>query len=70
MSKTITVNINGRPYSCKEQLTLYNLVTYLNFNPQLVAVEYNRRVISNNLLGSVKLKNEDSVEIVTIVGGG
>lgn len=70
MSNIITVNINGSPYSCKSQMTLHDLVIYLNFNLDLVAVEYNQQMISNGYWRNIQLKNEDKIEIVTIVGGG
>lgn len=70
MSNIITINVNGNPYSCKDTMTLSALITYLSFNPQLVAVEHNHEVIPGNSWSSISIKDKDHIEIVTIVGGG
>nr|WDB00540.1 thiamine-biosynthesis [Cavernulicola chilensis] len=70
MTNIIIVNINGSPYNCKNRMTLYDLITYLNFNPELIAIEYNYQVVSTNLWKDFYVNNNDNIEIVTMVGGG
>lgn len=67
---SITVTINGESCSCQTNLSLPNLLTKINFNPRLVAVEYNGEILHRQYWDSTMIENGDRLEIVTIVGGG
>ena len=65
--------INGE---CKEinetidSLFLEDLINLLGYQPQLIVVELNGIIINPQHWVETKMKNGDSLEIVTIVGGG
>ena len=54
----------------KGELLLEVLLEDLGYKPQLVVVELNGIIINPKDWVSTKIKNGDSLEIVTIVGGG
>ena len=49
---------------------LPDLLEKIGYQPQLVVVELNGEIINPNNWGKYTLKDGDSLEIVTIVGGG
>ena len=53
-----------------EELLLEGLLKSLGYEPQLVVVELNGEIISPKIWISTKIKDGDSLEVVTIVGGG
>ncbi len=67
---TITLKINGEPYSCNSPLQLPELLTQLNLNPRLIAIEYNGEILHRQYWSETNLQDGDRLEIVTIVGGG
>nr|ARO91282.1 thiamine biosynthesis protein [Rhodochaete parvula] len=69
-SKKISVEINGESFNCVSPISLYSLLEYLDFNISTVIIEHNATIISHENLYFVELKNNDKVEVVTIVGGG
>ncbi len=67
------LKINGeikRIENSNEVLFLEGLIKYLDYQPQLVVVELNGIIISPQNWITSKIKDGDSLEIVTIVGGG
>ena len=66
----ITLKVNGENHSCQSPITLPELLTQINLNPRLVAVEYNGEILHRQFWTKTQLKNSDRLEIVTIVGGG
>ena len=53
-----------------QELPLEALLENLGYKPQLVVVELNGEIINPKVWTSTKIKNGDSLEVVTIVGGG
>ena len=53
-----------------EELFLEVLITYLGYQPQLVVVELNGVIISPQDWMNIQIKDDDCLEVVTIVGGG
>ena len=49
---------------------LDKLISLLNYHPKLIVVEYNGTILPPKLWPEQEVKDEDSLEIVTIVGGG
>nr|YP_009295237.1 Ycf40 [Dasya binghamiae]AOH77249.1 Ycf40 [Dasya binghamiae] len=70
MQKYITVFINGEPFNCNHLMSIKDLLLYLNFNLNIIIVEYNKEILKPNLYHKYFLNMNDSIEIVTIVGGG
>ncbi len=54
----------------ERQPSLELLVNELNLNPKLIVVEFNGVILNQQKWGSQKVKDDDRLEIVTIVGGG
>jgi len=62
--------LNGQSYCVKINITLLDLINYFDFNESLLVLEYNNLICEKKNWGGITLKNQDRIEIVTIVGGG
>ena len=69
----MNLKINGEIKTIEnseENFLLEGLLEYLGYKPQLVVVELNGVIINPKDWINTKIKNGDSLEVVTIVGGG
>ncbi len=66
----LTIQINGEPFHCVNTMSLNNILTYLEVDMNISLVEYNNEIIEDNQLQQIFVKNNDKVEIITVVGGG
>lgn len=66
----INLLVNGEPVSCNLQASLPELLTQLNLNPRLIAVEYNGEILHRQYWNDTQMQDGDRLEVVTIVGGG
>jgi sulfur carrier protein len=66
----IVLQINGKSCNCESNLFLPQLLEKFNFNPRLIAIEYNGEILHRQYWQNTTVKNGDRLEIVTIVGGG
>ena len=68
----LKLNLNGKTYKifCLKKLTIYHLLIFFNYKFNLIAVEYNGKLIQQNCYKTTYLLNNSNIEIVTIVGGG
>lgn len=66
----ITIFVNGESHTCSPNLSLPDLLKSLNFNPRLIAVEYNGEILHRQFWDNTAMQNDDRLEVVTIVGGG
>ena len=64
------VTINGTPQSVPEGTTIADLLTQLGKNPKFLAVERNFELVPRTRHAECVLNDGDSLEIVTLVGGG
>jgi sulfur carrier protein len=62
--------VNGDARHLDDGLTLAKLVAQLRLNPLRVAIEVNRELVRRSDYDHTVLRNDDEVEIVTLVGGG
>lgn len=62
--------VNGEPFNCIQAMSLKDLLDYLDFDTELVAVEYNAEIIAFHEFDDIILKSQDRIEVITIVGGG
>lgn len=67
---TITLSINGEAVTCPHQTPVTEVIAQCNYNPRLVAVEYNGEILHRQHWSETKVQDGDQLEIVTIVGGG
>ena len=54
----------------ESELTILDLITYFNYNTSLFVLEYNSVICNQKNWNQIQIKNNDKIEIVTIVGGG
>jgi sulfur carrier protein len=66
------LKINGEVKEFDKELkTISDLLTELEIKrPERVAVEINKEIIMQSDFGSTAVKDDDSIEIVSFVGGG
>jgi len=66
------LKINGEVKEFDNELkTISDLFTELEIkSPERVAVEINKEIIMQSDFGSTAVKDDDSIEIVSFVGGG
>ena len=69
----LTLMVNGETRvldSAPDPASLAAVVALLANNPQLVVAEHNGVIAPRSRWDSIVVKNNDTLEIVTIVGGG
>lgn len=64
------ITLNGQPFEMTTGKTVAQLVERLNLRPEHVAVEVNRQLVSRKFHADTELVEGDTVEVVTLVGGG
>ena len=64
------ITLNGQPFEMTAGKTVAQLVEKLNLRPEHVAVEVNRQLVSRKFHAETELAEGDTVEVVTLVGGG
>jgi sulfur carrier protein len=69
-TKTITIQVNGEIHTCVAATALPEILTQLQLNPRLIAVEYNGEILHRQYWSETQMQSGDRLEIVTIVGGG
>ena len=62
--------LNGQKYSTSYNLTILDLLQYFGYKKSLLVVEYNHFICSKRDWNKTFIRNNDKIEIVTIVGGG
>jgi sulfur carrier protein len=70
MSKSKYFFLNGQKYFLNSDLTIFEIVKYFNYNTSLLVLEYNNLICNKKNWDKLYIKNNDKIEIVTIVGGG
>ena len=70
MSKVKNFSLNGQEYYTQHDITLFDLITYFNYNLSLLVLEYNNLICNKKDWNSIFVTKNDKIEIVTIVGGG
>ena len=70
MSNFKTFFLNGQQYFTNYELNILELITYFNYNAALFVLEYNNKICERKNWDKIVLKNNDKIEIITIVGGG
>jgi len=70
MQSNLYFFFNGQTYYTKKVITLFDVIRYFNYIDYPVALEYNNRICIKNKWHNIIIKNNDKIEIITIVGGG
>lgn len=63
-------SLNGELYYVHGDIVLLNLIEYFNFDNKLLVLEYNDLICKKQNWNNIFIKDQDKIEIVTIVGGG
>lgn len=66
----MTITLNGEAHPIAESTTLLQLIEQLELNPRQVAVEVNQQLVPREEHSDRILHDGDSLEVVTLVGGG
>jgi thiamine biosynthesis protein ThiS len=64
------VNINGERKSIPPGQTVLAYLESNHINPNIVACELNLKILRRAHLGSAELKDNDTLEIIRMIGGG
>lgn len=64
------IHLNGEAYITGNITTVEDLLKELKIQSERVAVEVNLKIISKSDYRSYNLKDGDTVEVVSFVGGG
>ncbi len=64
------LTVNGEPLDYPDRLTVTQLIQQRGLAGKAVAVELNREVVPRAEHDSTVLREGDTVELVTLVGGG
>lgn len=70
MGRDMRLTVNGRPEEVAEGLTIAQLLARDKLEHIRVAVEVNGQVVPRQNYDKVRLHENDSLEVVTLVGGG
>jgi thiamine biosynthesis protein ThiS len=70
MQKAKTFFLNGEEYFIDQNINLLNMIQYFNYDQSLLVLEHNKFICSKKNWSTVFIENNDTIEIVTIVGGG
>jgi len=66
----VEITVNGERREVAEAVTIAQLLEHFGLADKYVAVEVNRQVIPRARHAEYRLKSGDTLEIVTLVGGG
>ena len=62
--------LNGKTVDLKEDISVKDLLENYDLNPQKVVVEVNMEILDDEVYSTYLLKNEVTVEVISVVGGG
>lgn len=70
LTNYISIRLNGQPFNCVPNLSLHDLLSYLEFDMNLVIVEHNNEIVQAIALSTIFVMPGDKIEVLAIVGGG
>lgn len=70
MKNIINFSLNGEIYCTNKIINLFELLDYFEYKDSLLVLEYNSLICNKKNWTTITIKNQDKIEIVTIVGGG
>lgn len=70
MENKITFFFNGEQYYLIKTISLDQLIKYFNYQSTLFVVEYNSFICNKTKWNEILIQKNDTIEIITIVGGG
>jgi len=64
------VKVNGKEMNLKNGITIDELLSEIKFNKERVVVEVDGVIVSKDDFKSFKLTENNTIEVVSFVGGG
>jgi thiamine biosynthesis protein ThiS len=64
------ITLNGEKREFPDALTVLGLLQFLNIQHQRVAVELNENIVKKDRYAETAVKDGDSLEVVSFMGGG
>ncbi|WP_077609640.1 sulfur carrier protein ThiS [Clostridium sp. Marseille-P2415] len=64
------VMVNGKEQELSEEILISELLELMGYQADRVAVEHNGRMIPRSRLSETTIKDGDTLEVVSFVGGG
>jgi sulfur carrier protein len=64
------VKVNGKEMNLKDGITIDELLSEIKFNKERVVVEVDGVIVSKDDFKSFKLTENNTIEVVSFVGGG
>ena len=66
----IKIKLNGKSSTIDKNISLKKYINTIKIPIKKVAIELNHQIVDKNTLNKIKLKNNDTIEIVHFIGGG
>ena len=66
----MNIFINGEKFRVDENINLINILKDNNLNTKNIVIEINKVIITRDHWENMKINENDSIEIITAVGGG
>ena len=68
----LKIQINGQSYLYNNNTTINvgDLLTYIGFNKNVIVIDYNGFILERKNWSETVIQNKDSLEILSIAGGG
>ena len=70
MSNIIPFFFNGEEYYTNREINITKLLKYFDYHSSLFVVEHNSFICNKNKWNKTTIQKNDTIEIITIVGGG
>lgn len=64
------MKVNGKDIALKETKTLSGFLKENNYNLGRIVIELNGEIVSKDKYSTINLKDTDTMEVLTFVGGG
>jgi len=64
------VSINGLKCLYKSTFSVLELTKYMGFNENIIVIDYNGYILDANSWDKTLLKDKDTLEILSMAGGG
>ncbi len=64
------IKVNGRLYNFDDNITLENIINYLNISFPNIIAEVNGEVITKEKFNKTVIENNSVIELIKFVGGG
>ena len=69
-SSNVLIKINGEDKLIPQNISILELLEIYKINKDRVVIELNKKILKKEEIKSTLLKGNESLEIVTFVGGG